>query len=97
VAGSGGGALLPQCSHLKRTGRGGQDAAPAAARDHAGCRELLDLDSIDAALCDWPDPVRARAQWDRTTQVYRYNLLRALLMCRYLRFFDTHASKDTAR
>jgi hypothetical protein len=41
------------------------------------------------ALRDWPDRVRAHAQWARTTHVYRYNLLRALLMCRYVRFFDS--------
>jgi hypothetical protein len=65
----------------------------AAARQHAGCRELLDLDRMDAALRDWPDRARAHAQWTRTTHVYRYNLLRALLMCRYLRFFDAHAAE----
>ncbi|HEX8065847.1 MAG TPA: asparagine synthase-related protein [Thermoleophilaceae bacterium] len=64
----------------------------AAAREHAGCRELLDLDGMDAALRDWPDRARAHARWTRTTHVYRYNLLRSLLMCRYLRFFDAHAA-----
>jgi hypothetical protein len=65
----------------------------SAAREHAGCRELLDLDGMDVALRDWPDRARAHAQWTRTTHVYRYNLMRALLMCRYLRFFETHAAE----
>lgn len=64
----------------------------SAAREHVGCRELLDLDGMDVALRDWPDRARAHAQWARTTQVYRYNLIRALLMSRYLRFFDAHAA-----
>jgi hypothetical protein len=65
----------------------------AAAREHAGCRELLDLDGMDIALRNWPDRARAHDRWTRTTHVYRYNLMRALLMCRYLRFFDAHAAE----
>jgi asparagine synthase (glutamine-hydrolysing) len=65
----------------------------AAAREHAGCRELLDLDAMDAALRDWPDREHASAQLARTTVVYRYNLMRALFMGRYLRFFDAHATQ----
>jgi hypothetical protein len=52
---------------------------------------------MDAALRDWPDRTRAHMQWTRTTHVYRYNLLRALLMCRYLRFFDAHAATRSGR
>jgi asparagine synthase (glutamine-hydrolysing) len=69
----------------------------AAAREHAGCRELLDLDGMDIALRNWPDRARAHDRWTRTTHVYRYNLMRALLMCRYLRFFDAHAAERRAR
>jgi hypothetical protein len=66
----------------------------AAAREHAGCRELLDLDGMGAALRDWPDRELAHAEWIRTTHMYRFNLMRALLMCRYLRFFDAHAAAE---
>jgi hypothetical protein len=55
------------------------------------CRDLLDLDAIGEALRDWPDRATAHARWARTTHVYRYNLPRALLMARYLRFFEAHA------
>ena len=62
----------------------------AAAREHAACRELLDLDRMDAALRAWPDRTSAHARWERTTRFYRFDLLRALLMCRYVRFFEAH-------
>ena len=65
----------------------------AAAREHAGCRELLDLERVDLALRDWPDRTRAHAGWTQTTITYRFNLVRALFMCRYLRFFDAHAAE----
>jgi hypothetical protein len=86
------GAQLPDWLEQFTARRGEHRDELSAAREHAGCRELLDLDGLDAALRDWPDQARANAQWARTTHVYRYNLLRALLMCRYLRFFDAHAT-----
>jgi asparagine synthase (glutamine-hydrolysing) len=86
------GAQLPDWLEQLTARRGELVDELAAAREHAGCRELLDLDGMDAALRDWPDRARARAHWTRTTHVYRYNLLRALLMARYLRFFDAHAA-----
>lgn len=90
------GAQLPDWFELLSARRGELVEELAAAREHAGCRELLDLDAIDAALRDWPDRERAHAAWARTTHVYRFNLLRALLMCRYLRFFDEHAGASRA-
>ena len=88
------GAQLPDWFEQLTSRRGELEEELAAAREHAGCRELLALDQMEVALRDWPDPARARAQWDRATHVYRYNLLRALLMCRYLRFFDAHAAES---
>jgi hypothetical protein len=87
------GAQLPDWLEQLTRRRGELADELSAARDHAGCRELLDLDSMDVALRDWPDQARAHAQFTRTTHVYRLNLWRALLMCRYLRFFDTHAAE----
>jgi asparagine synthase (glutamine-hydrolysing) len=87
------GAQLPDWLERFTARRGELVDELAAAREHAGCRELLDLDAMDAALRAWPAPDRAHADWPRTTHVYRYNLMRALLMCRYLRFFDAHAAE----
>lgn len=88
------GAQLPDWFELMTARRGELVEELAAARDHERCRELLDLEGIDRALREWPDPRSARARWQRTTRVYRYDLLRALLLCRYLRFFEAHAGVD---
>jgi asparagine synthase (glutamine-hydrolysing) len=88
------GAQLPDWFEQLTARRGELVDELAAAREHAGCRELLDLDGMDAALQGWPDRARAHADWTRTTHVYRYNLLRALLMCRYLRFFESHRAES---
>jgi asparagine synthase (glutamine-hydrolysing) len=87
------GAQLPDWLELFTSRRGELVDELDAAREHAGCRELLDVDRMGAALRDWPDREREHTQWTRTTIVYRYDLMRALLMCRYLRFFDTHAAE----
>jgi asparagine synthase (glutamine-hydrolysing) len=84
------GAQLPDWLEQLTPRRGELVDELLAAREHPACRESLDLDRMDVALRDWPDRARAHAGWPRTTHVYRYNLLRALLMCRYLRFFDAH-------
>ena len=65
--------------------------------EHETCRELLDLERIDAALRDWPDAARLSAQFARTTRVYRMDLARALLLSRYLRFFEAHAARARRR
>jgi hypothetical protein len=87
------GAQLPDWLEQFTPRRGELVDELSAAREHPGCRELLDLDQMDVALRDWPDRARAHAQWPRTTHVYRFNLPRALLMCRYLRFFDAHGAE----
>jgi asparagine synthase (glutamine-hydrolysing) len=84
------GAQLPDWFDRLTDRRGELEEEFTAAREHETCRELLDLDGIGAALRDWPSRGRAQASWTRTTHVYRYNLLRALLMSRYLRFFEAH-------
>lgn len=87
------GAQLPDwLDHLTRR-RGELVEELEHAREHASCRELLDLDRIGAALDDWPDPARLRTQFARTTQIYRHDLPRALLMCRYVRFFEAHGRR----
>jgi asparagine synthase (glutamine-hydrolysing) len=88
------GAQLPDWLERFTDRRGELAEELEAAREHAGCGELLDLPRMDAALRDWPDRERAHAQWERTTWVYRFNLMRALLMCRYVRFFDAHAAEN---
>jgi hypothetical protein len=87
------GAQLPDWFEQLTARRGELVDELAAAREHAGCREMLDLDRMGVALRDWPDRAHAHARWTRTTHVYRFNLLRSLLMCRYLRFFDSHAAQ----
>ena len=63
----------------------------AAARDSQTCRELLDLDRIDAALREWPDRERHLRYQRDTNRTYRYAVFRGLLMARYIRFFEDHA------
>lgn len=93
------GAQLPDWLERMTERRGELEDELAAAREHPTCRELIDLEAIDGALRAWPDVATAREQRRRTTTVYRYNLFRALLMCRYLRLFDTarRARTETAR
>lgn len=85
------GAQLPDWLEHVTARRGELVRELEAAREHALSRELLDLDAVDRALRDWPDPARLRAQFDRTTWTYRFDLPRALLMSRYLRFFGARA------
>jgi asparagine synthase (glutamine-hydrolysing) len=87
------GAQLPDWLEQLTARRGELVDELAAAREHSRCRDLLDLDGIGAALGDWPDKTRASAQPVRITHLYRFNLLRALLLSRYLRFFDAHAAQ----
>ena len=85
------GAQLPDWFERMTARRSELDAELEAARESATCLELLDLEAIGAELRDWPGREQAHARWDRTTMVYRYNLFRALLMSRYVRFFEAHA------
>ena len=85
------GAQLPDWLDRMAAGRDELVDELAAARDSETCRELLDLDRIDAALRDWPDREHhLRYQFD-TTRTYRYAVFRGLLMARYIRFFEDHA------
>ena len=59
-----------------------------AAREDATCRELLDVGRMERALRAWPDRTRAAERWPLTVRVYRDDLPRALLMSRYVRFFE---------
>jgi asparagine synthase (glutamine-hydrolysing) len=87
------GAQLPDWYERVTPRRGELADELGAARESATCRELLDLDRIETALRAWPEPSRARAERARTARVYRDDLMRALLMSRYLRFFDAHSSR----
>jgi hypothetical protein len=87
------GAQLPDWYERVTPHRGELAEELEAARESATCRELLDLDRIETALRAWPELSRARAERARTTRVYRDDLVRALLMSRYLRFFDAHSTR----
>jgi hypothetical protein len=82
------GAQAPDWFEQLTARRGELSEELAAAREHSVCGELIDLDSVAVALRDWPSRERAHAGWARTTRIYRDDLPRALLMCRYVRFFD---------
>lgn len=85
------GAQLPHWFELMTARKSELDEEFESARGSATCRELLDLDAIGTALREWPSGAEAHTRWQRTTWVYRHNLFRALLMTRYIRFFEAHA------
>jgi hypothetical protein len=63
----------------------------AGARDHPTSRALIDVERLDALVRQWPDRDRSV---DRTTvEEYRLALLRALVLSKYLRWFEERAHR----
>ena len=91
------GSQLPDWLDRMTAAKAELEAELAAAREHDTCRELLDLDHMDAALSNWPDAEHYRTHYVDTNRTYRYALFRGLLMARYIRFFEDHARERRGR
>ena len=85
------GEQLPDWLDVLTAARGELVDELSALRDHATSRELIDCDRLQRLVDRWPD---RSACADRPVLLdYRYALLRALLVSRYLRWFESRASQ----
>ncbi|MEA2703930.1 MAG: hypothetical protein QOD63_1875 [Actinomycetota bacterium] len=65
-----------------------------ALRDHPTSRRVIDAERLTTLVRQWPEP--AHAADTRTVYDYRFALLRALVVSRYLRWFEDHACQKRA-
>jgi hypothetical protein len=85
------GAQLPDWLDRMTDARNEITTELAAARDHPTSRALIDVERLDALVRQWPDRDRAA---DRTTaEEYRLALLRALVLSKYIRWFEDRAHR----
>jgi hypothetical protein len=65
-----------------------------AVRDHPASRQTIDVERLTALVDAWPE--RTRAADFRTNYDYRLALWRALVVSRYVRWFEEHARQRRA-
>jgi hypothetical protein len=83
------GEQLPDWLDVMSAARSELAAELDALAEHAPSTELIDAGRLRNLLAHWPD--RLRNADPNTIRDYRYVLLRALLVSRYLRWFEQRA------
>ncbi len=83
------GSQLPDWLDHMSKARAEIEAELDALRDHPMSRRVIDVERLTALVRQWPQP--AHAADTRTVYDYRFALLRALVVSRYLRWFEEHA------
>jgi hypothetical protein len=84
------GEQLPDWLDLMTAARGELAAELEAVRDHPTSRALIDTDRLATLMDRWPD--RGTRAAPRVVSDYRLALLRAVVVSRYLRWFEAHAA-----
>jgi asparagine synthase (glutamine-hydrolysing) len=88
------GAQLPDWFDRMTEARELWTAEAEAARDHPASRELIDVDRIAAVLATWPVTDAAMSRDERL--VLEQSIPRALLISRYLRWFEDRSRRIAA-
>jgi hypothetical protein len=88
------GEQLPDWLDLMTAARGELAGELDALREHPTSRQLVDVTRLETLMSRWPDRL-TRAD-PEVVRDYRFALLRALTVSRYLRWFESNAAVSAA-
>jgi len=88
------GEQLPDWLDLMTAARGELQEEVEAMAEHEPSRVLIDVERLRGLVADWPD--RTERATGTVERDYRYALLRAALVSRYMRWFERPSGRDGA-